>query len=250
MENPRGIVAALIASIGDETAPLVADEPGDAARAAVAAEHDARPPIPDLRRSSPRAKHLFLTLQVLYPNALLPALDLLDRGRIVRLRCASAPERQLLLARSAQQHHRLPRGPASSSSSSSSSSFEHASCYEVRLHAWSCSCPAFAFAAFPPAAAGPGLGEPASHLAPEDHDDDDDDDGGGSDDVHPPHRAEPDNALMTFGGRTRGVDIPACKHLLAWVLAEHAGAGFRHLVSEQECSREEFAAWAAGWGDR
>ena len=52
----------------------------------------------------------------------------------------------------------------------------------------------------------------------------------------------------TFGGLTRGSDMPVCKHLLACVLVERCEI-FQHLAVEQEVSVEELAGWAAGWGD-
>lgn len=51
-----------------------------------------------------------------------------------------------------------------------------------------------------------------------------------------------------FGGLTRGDGLPACKHLLACVVAEHCG-GFEALVEEREVGVDEVAGWAAGWGD-
>jgi len=51
-----------------------------------------------------------------------------------------------------------------------------------------------------------------------------------------------------FGGLTRGDGVPACKHLLACVIAEHCG-GFEALVEEREVGVGEVAGWAAGWGD-
>jgi hypothetical protein len=101
--------------------------------------------------------------------------------------------------------------------------------YEVRLNAWNCSCPAFAFAAFPA----------------NDFSDNDDDD----------HevirrwtydRSNPDE--WSFGGLTLGGETRVCKHLLACALVEHCSI-FRGLVEYQEVSMEEFAGWAAGWGD-
>ena len=51
-----------------------------------------------------------------------------------------------------------------------------------------------------------------------------------------------------FGGLTRGDGVPACKHLLACVIAEHC-EGFKALVEEREVGVDEVAGWAAGWGD-
>jgi hypothetical protein len=120
--------------------------------------------------------------------------------------------------------------------------------YEVRLEAWNCSCPAFAFAALPVDAAENG------HR--------DDGIGGDGDDAgygltgHQSdttatavaHDGEDEIAWLGFGGLTRGKDVPVCKHLLACVVAERC-QGFEQLVEEKEVGVEEVAGWAAGWGD-
>jgi hypothetical protein len=56
------------------------------------------------------------------------------------------------------------------------------------------------------------------------------------------------DAGWKFGGLTRGDDMPVCKHLLACILVEYCGL-FADFVEEREVSVEEFAGWAAGWGD-
>jgi len=113
------------------------------------------------------------------------------------------------------------------------SSYDTTTHYEVRLQAWNCSCPAFAFAAFPatlPSDSQIRLGsrteESGSFKAPED---------GGEE--------------WEFGGLARGDAIPpVCKHLLACVLVERCGL-FGEMVEERDISVEEAAGWAAGWGD-
>ena len=154
-----------------------------------------------LKDSSPESRNVFLTLYALFEKEFLPALDLLDRGLVTRLKVRDQAT-SLLLVRSAQQHN--SRNPA----------YEHINHYEVRLDAWSCSCPAFTFAAFPAISADV-IGE-----------------GGG----------------CVIGGLTRGSDMPVCKHLLACVLVEHCKM-FSHFAVEREVSTEEMAGWAAGWGD-
>ena len=118
--------------------------------------------------------------------------------------------------------------------------------YEVRLKAWNCSCPAFAFAALPVDAAENGNME----------------DGSGGDQNHDvgyglsgnrsntsaTHHEDDKGAWLGFGGLTRGMDVPVCKHLLACVVAERC-QGFEQLVEEKEVGVEEVAGWAAGWGD-
>lgn len=121
-----------------------------------------------------------------------------------------------------------------------------ATSYEVRTRGWSCSCAAFAFAAFSaPVGGGEGPGGEecggyggagdGGGIVPGASGGDDGDggveDGGG----------------WEWGGLMVGADVPLCKHLLACVLAERwDGAGT--LVEEREVGREEMAGWGAGWG--
>lgn len=206
-----------------------------------------------LSDASQNIKSTLLTLHTLFPTDLLPALDLLDRGLVTRfvLAPASDTEHQSVNPTDHNQNqiqHQDPtihnhkqtlsyyvRTSQQAKSSSRSSRPHHATAaasvqgttsYEVRLKAWNCSCPAFAFAAFP------------ADLPSEESDGrlgtgDEDADG---------------ETGWRFGGLTRGDGVPACKHLLACVIAEHCG-GFEGLVEEKEVSVGEVAGWAAGWGD-
>ncbi|KAI5368166.1 Putative Zinc finger, SWIM-type [Septoria linicola] len=161
-------------------------------------------------------RNILLTLYALFEKELLPALDLLDRNLVSRLRvtCSAGVAEQaeqvdgkpgFYLVRSAQQHnHRNPN-------------YEHVNYYEVRLEAWSCSCPAFTFSAFP-----------ATDYE--------------TDAQHSEHMPQ------LIGGLTLGEDMPVCKHLLACVLIEHCSV-FAHFVHEKVVSLEELAGWSAGWGD-
>lgn len=153
-------------------------------------------PLQDLPQES---RNIFLTLYALFEKELLPALDLLDRNLITRLKTSETCK--LYLVRSAQ-----PR---------TQQRYEHVNYYEVRLKAWSCSCPAFTFSAFP-----------ATTEAPE----------------------RSVNEACIIGGLTLGSDMPICKHLLACVLVENCQI-FSQFVEEKEITLEEMAGWAAGWGD-
>ena len=124
--------------------------------------------------------------------------------------------------RTAQQQKPFSRSSRSHNTAAAAASVQATTSYEVRLTAWNCSCPAFAFAAFP------------AELPEEESDE------------RAGMRLE--GAGWRFGGLTRGDGVPACKHLLACVIAEHCG-GFEALVEEREVGVEEVAGWAAGWGD-
>lgn len=257
---------------------------------------DAPTPANPLSSLSSIDKHTFLTLHVLFPNELLPALDLLDRGLITRIRAAlprveqpSVEQSYLTVQRDnrSNQHQdpgsdtpgvsrtlyaqrdqsqsragatgdqralryddadagqELPRRQLSTyyvrsaqqpssrgNSRYRNAIYEHPTSYEVRLDAWSCSCPAFAFSAFPAA--------PASTSST-----------GPQDDVGPYANvfgADQSSHGWCFGGLTSGTNMPVCKHLLACVLVEHT-AMFALFVEERTVSVEELAGWAAGWGD-
>jgi hypothetical protein len=248
--SPRHLVTSLLASI---------PRPSDSESGLANPLHD-----------TPEAKEIFLTIHVLFQNELLPALDLLDRRLVTRLRI-SEPGRNTSRGPSDSEtvHHgdesdstggsKLQRrgesgekvregdstegtgGPApaciyyvrsaqqqtsrSNNSRYRNAAYEHTTYYEVRLEAWSCSCPAFAFSAFP-------------SILPDAED-------GASRNAHDETSANPD---WRFGGLTQGSDMPVCKHLLACALAAHGNA-VSHMVEERAISAEEMAGWAAGWGD-
>jgi hypothetical protein len=195
-----------------------------------------------LSDASPNTKSALLTLHTLFPNDLLPALDLLDRGLVTRFVLASdsatSPEQaEHTQAKSSEEPHRERKQTIAyyvrtvQKPSSRSRAAQATTSYEVHLTAWSCSCPAFAFAAFP--ANMPSDGSVGYTMMEEDE------------------AADGDWFRETgwrFGGLTRDNDVPACKHLLACMIAEKCG-GFARLVEEKEVGLEEVAGWAAGWGD-
>lgn len=104
-----------------------------------------------------------------------------------------------------------------------------ATSYEVRLDAWNCSCPAFAFAAFP--SEGPAA-EGLDVLMGADSED----------------YGVRDDAEWSFGGLDLGEgNVPVCKHLLACVLVERCKL-FEGHVEDGVVGLDEAAGWAAGWG--
>lgn len=216
-QTPREIVASTISSL----------QSLDASSPPVSSSHlqSSNP----LREAPQHMQKVLLTLHVLFPNELLPALDVLDRNLVTRLKVyhdskqqvfassgdlpGSSPARytKVYMLRSGQIPHRLRQ-------------FNHTTSYEVRLNAWSCSCPAFAFSACPATTSDPPLIEDITQQR----------------DIRTTH--------WKFGGLTLGTDMPVCKHLLACVLVEHSGL-FEGFVEERQVSIEELAGWAAGWGD-
>jgi hypothetical protein len=219
------------------------------------------------------AKKQLLSLQVLFPNEFLPALDLLDRGLVTRLKIhddsaehtASALKDTSEAAARNQDNHqdetmantmaalenythhdiasaqdqsaKSPLQPSTSTyyvrsaqshPSRYASSYDTTTSYEVRLLGWNCSCPAFAFTAFPSVHPEPEI--PVYN--------------------HTTAREGMEGSKWWFGGVSLGDDIPpVCKHLLACVLVEKCAGLFGGYVEERECCVEEAAGWAAGWGD-
>ena len=187
-------------------------------------------------------KEILLTLHALFPNILLPALDVLDRRLVTRLdlsehktsteQVSSTPREeaarhknpQIYYVRSTVTDHPSTRGRVNNFDPDAPSH------YEVHPVAWSCTCASFAYAVF--------------------H---------GSDDT--PKQSHANSVVealenvkegrLGWGGLLQpygGNDVPTCKHLLACVLAERwTGAG--SLVGLKSVKQEEIAAWAAGWRD-
>ena len=130
--------------------------------------------------------------------------------------------------------------------------------YEVRPWAWSCTCAAFAFAAY--------NHEGGNDIGGDRYDNDDDNGMLGVEDAvrerysgdGRQREEEMDGAegaerkgwggLMGFYGDREGTsNAPLCKHLLACVLADWWDE-VRDLVEVKHVEREEMAGWAAGWG--
>lgn len=215
------------------------------------------PRTPDLSIDNPLAtaddndRKLLLTLHVIFPNELLPALDLLDRRLVTRICVRSTtydkvvhlggvsddtnavePCNTFYQVRSAQQK-------------TTSSRFHDPvpATYEVRLTSYHCSCPAFAFAAFPP--------------SPDSEDNERTETSDtiihSSADVFAtkfgPDTAVPSGEASTwqFGGLTNDDGAaPACKHLLACVLVDRCPM-FHGFLQERDMTTAEAAGWAAGW---
>lgn len=239
------------------------------------------PKLPDT------ARPYLLTLHVLFPHLLLPALDLLDRGLVTRLildtqshsSSDAAPEshgRETDASEDREGAVRVVVGYDVTSASSVHSSNRFASrrseerygddedgsgggviagrTYQVTLDGWHCSCPAFAFAAF-----GNGNSTTTTIVTPQndqvrasmnesEHDQDDQ-----SHEMRPQHR----NLGLCFGGltcipRSRSKEKtlpPVCKHLLAVMLGEWCGSIFQDQSNAARGMRERIMTLdeVAGW---
>lgn len=224
------------------------DDGGNAAPAIPSAAERHSSPVVETW-SSPQRKNLILTLHVVFPGMLLPALDLLDRNLVRRLTQRTAPpsdkdRRQGAPSPSRLQQDQaqgerptaerqpvytvrsvastLPRrgaaGPATSTR-----------VYLVHLGAWSCSCAGFAVDAYA-ATGSKGWAEAAT--------------GGHEDAVA---RAFKFGGLSTTGLDAHGAEtMPCCKHLLACLLADEWGEQLAAHVEEKSCTKEELAGIIAG----
>jgi hypothetical protein len=236
-------------------------------------------PLPDhnncqhnaLALAQAEAKSIILTLHCLFPNDILPAFDLLDRGLVARLvpdlqtqstgtSVKSETEREHEVYR-AHSHttggfaglvHATDLRPSSqgeyyvrsSQQTPGGSRFRQAieamtDYYEVRLRAWNCTCAAFTFAAF----AAFDVADTGDDGRPAGWQFWDQDEAGEHDNVHAPTRR---GVWETGGFRRSKRVVPVCKHLLACLLVEECPILSYH-VEANALNSDELVGWAAGW---
>ncbi|KAK1597660.1 uncharacterized protein LY79DRAFT_666492 [Colletotrichum navitas] len=262
LPTPRVIITNLINSL--TSASLPPSSPN------TATTDGAQNPLWSLPQSH---RSLLVTLHVLFPSLVLPALDLLDRNLVTRVVPESAshsaggregddpadpapahdagaadtqgsspplpsqnsPHPEKVLRSSSAAFH-LVRSVASTMTRRSYAVATPASAsttYLVRLDAWNCTCANFAFEAFPASAATAGE-VLEDEIKGADVDDDSDEGGMGG---------------WQFGGLSldgiNSGDVPCCKHLLACLLSEQWGGVLGKYVTEKRVSREEMAGLVA-----
>lgn len=224
----------------------------------------------------PSLKPTLLTLHILFPNELLPALDLLDRNLITKfivqdldpLTTASSaqdvsetteiePERHSpppptspSPAEPRQQPQTPPPIPAKNLmslyyvTSSQTPLFnprhgapENQPTPHYEVRPHAWNCSCPAFAFF---AFPTTPSSPISPTSPSRH--------------HSSYRhgsprtdGDLDEGTWEFGGLSLGEETPMCKHLLACIMVER-WRGFGDGIKEREVSIEELAGWGAGWG--
>ncbi|TFB03895.1 hypothetical protein CCMA1212_003316 [Trichoderma ghanense] len=183
-----------------------------------------------------------LTLHVIFPNLLLPALDLLDRGLVSRLIVAdgqqmsaephttvdeeseSTTEQSTSLGQEPDITGRMHMYAVQSAASITSRRRRHAPLrtrtYAVHLDAWNCSCGGFALDAY-------------SHYDAKNKD-------------QRPFQGSA--APLRLGGLELASldDFPCCKHLLACLLAEKWKTSTGH-VRDKYTTKEELAAMIGGF---
>jgi hypothetical protein len=174
-----------------------------------------------------QAKSGLLTLHFLFPHELLPALDLLDRKLVTRMKLIGTK-----IETSQNEVYYVQSASATTSRPSHHQSTAPIS-YEVRLSAWNCTCPAFAYSAFGKTFQ-TSLDLDVSSRASEGRD----------------HLAR-DEGRLRLGGMFTQADsgVPTCKHILAAFLGAAAPQLFGNGVCEENMNEAEAAGWAGGWGD-
>ena len=203
-------------------------------------------------------RHLIITMHVLFPGLVLPALDLLDRGLVARLLPTAgvpAPPQgreptSFFVVRSAAQTKGRPsrrtQGEATPGAAGATTS-SGGQTYHVRLDAWNCTCAGFAYAAFPPA---PTAGEeaaaqergPSSTVARQRAGDGP---AATADQGSPPGWSFGGSSFDGAEGGPAGDNVPVCKHLLACLLAERWHAALGSYVVDRRVGREEMAGIVA-----
>ncbi|CAN9372512.1 unnamed protein product [Alternaria sp. RS040] len=258
--------------------------PGD--QTVAATNNNAKTNTNPLNNLSDATRKQLLSLQVIFPTEFVPALDLLDRRLVTRFHIRNEEQMAELktvvdVGDQQQDVHMIQdtavemtdkdevkdfnntiyyvRSAQQQRSSRFATSYDTTTYYQVRLRAWNCSCPAFAFSAFPATtvttrhveneetAAEAAVPIPL-HNNPTTHQElDHSEDSNNSDDNNA------DNKWMFGGislvGKETTQPPPVCKHLLACVFVERCKGLFGGFVEDREVSIEEAAGWAAGWGD-
>ncbi|KAF9878560.1 hypothetical protein CkaCkLH20_04052 [Colletotrichum karsti] len=247
-QTPRAVLTSLINALTtsphdpDTTAPTTSEN------ALKSLPHSHRP--------------LLVTLHVLFPSIVLPALDLLDRDLVARVVRDDTHAADVDLDGEDPVEDRRPepdqdaedrggaervtgsdrRDPASfyvvrsvastisrrkKTEADPSAVSSAGTKYLVHVDAWNCTCANFAFEAFPP----PGGGEDEIEILGADAEDLDE--------------AVPSSPEWQFGGLSLdGLDrggVPCCKHLLACLLAEQWGSVLGSYVTERRMSRAAIA---------
>ncbi|KAJ5661647.1 uncharacterized protein N7477_009263 [Penicillium maclennaniae] len=252
LQSTRGFVDSLVTELAFHTGTDVHGGGQPRTRTASKQTQNALSGLPAWRLA--RVKPLMLSLHCVFPNDLLPALDILDRGLVQRLVCPDHLDAVIAQGQTSTAGLSPPHNPASSSGqaivrediflvtsasdprSVASSTFATQlpeKGYEVRLHAWNCTCPTFALSAFRDLPSRlSSFTEARSHAVLRDRD---------------------ETIVYPFGGTltcaTDRGSPPVCKHVLACVLFARCPGLFEvEGDGKRVVCIEELAGWCAGWG--
>ena len=226
-------------------------------------QHACRNRIHDLSAlETDKARSILLTLHLLFPRELLPALDILDRGLVTKLLVTpwTPVNAEAKLGAGLDENSNAVTIPyqgwevfyiqsaSVSDKHNSRSPYRHqhvnrsttSTHYEVCLDSWNCSCPAFSVSAFHSLGA-------RDHLESEEQVTD-------SQGLETRNSGPRSDDKWRFGGLStlETGRVPSCKHILAAVLAKAAPKLFNDGYTEKVVSREEAVAWGNGgeglWG--
>ncbi|KAJ2984344.1 hypothetical protein NQ176_g6 [Zarea fungicola] len=242
------LVLAICEMHGDDNVP------GDAN--ATARKMERHSPTVQDTWNSPQRRNLILTLHVIFPDLVLPALNLLDRHLVQRLALAGrAPENEggadtkedpLSLQRPDLGSRRFSeisgdgiiytvRSLASTLTRRGLAGTVTAKTHLVHLQAWNCSCVSFAVNAYPI------VGEQETSEAKAEGRSDD-----GRGGLSNGWKFGGLSATRGFFGSHGAESVPCCKHLLACLLADNWGDLLSPRVEDTVCTKEELAGIIAG----
>lgn len=226
----------LLANLIQALCETMHEDEGNATISQTARRHSS--PVEDIWGHGQR-KNLVLTLHIVFPGMLLPALDLLDRRLVWRLTLKASPESPSLQRKKLQGEEvrtnlsssvYAVKSIASTLPSRRGAAIESPTTlamrtYLVHLEAWNCSCAAFAVDTYSSA------GNISGTMA---------------------GRRDNESIQRMFRGLSatilddRGAEnLPCCKHLLACLLV-HKWEGLAAHVENKVCTRDELAGIIVG----
>lgn len=235
MENPEGLPShyrfftSLIDSLSNRAPPQQASN--DDARTTATTDRE------ELTAKEHNRRKLLLTLHVLFPSLLLPALDLLDRNLVTRIRLGPAGSDVSQDGPAGTMPLYVVRSVASTISSNKrrprtggADLLAAARSYVVRLASWNCTCASFTFDAFPPMPTARAGAASASASA-----------AAGRENASPESWS---SGGLSLDGMTG--DAPCCKHLLACLLAERWVSSHEGFLQTRHVTKDELAGLVAG----
>jgi hypothetical protein len=235
MENPEGLPShyhfftSLINSLSSRAPPQQASISNDDAttNTTIVGEEETKAKEHNRRK-------LLLTLHVLFPTLLLPALDLLDRHLVTRIRLGGSPAADSGNSQDGPAGTMTPLYVVRSVASTMSSGKRRprpdsvaSRSYLVRLAAWNCTCAGFTLDAFPPVPSVRVDSSASAAAGPED---------------------ETSDWWWSGGLSNDGMaeDAPCCKHLLACLLAERQVTTREGYLQTRDVTKDELAGLIAG----
>lgn len=222
LPSHRQLITSLISSISNIASSTTAEDISSVQPLRAAQQ----PTLSPLQTILPSQRPLLLTLHVLFPTLLLPALDLLDRGLVIRL-VRNEELQDGISSDKIKNDMFLVRSLATTLSRRTRDFNSSLKRYAVHLDAWNCTCPSFTLDAFP------------AHAHAHAHA------------VSTTNRAQQlptEDAQWSFGGigmDPRGDAPPCCKHLLACLLVDKWSEMLGMYVEDRVVSKDEMAGIVA-----